>query len=195
MELVLCLKRKIVVPAEYIVCKGDIGESMYIITHGRVKICTENDNDNDQNIENIILGGGDYFGEQALLSNEQTIRGANAIALSHCELLELNKQDCMKLCDKHQWLALHFLQKSPRYQKASIFTQNQMKFQLSHAALATKVINRWRNKKKTAAAKYLPALNETENYNGENSDKPNDKESGNNNEGNEKIQNQFNEIK
>lgn len=68
--------------------KGDVGDSLFLIHHGWVKIVTE-DSKGDELIINKC-GPGETIGEMALL--DQSTRSATVIALEDAEVLEL-KQD------------------------------------------------------------------------------------------------------
>ena len=73
---------------------GEIGNSMYFIFNGKIKISKGNQ-------ELVSLGKGDYFGEMALLDGEP--RSANAITISNCVLLKLdsNKFNQILYSNKH----------------------------------------------------------------------------------------------
>ena len=61
---------------------------MYFIVKGEVEILKGD-------IELVVLGKGDYFGEMALLDGES--RSADAIAKGDCILLQLNAVDFEKI--------------------------------------------------------------------------------------------------
>lgn len=90
-EVAKLLKPRLAVPGERIVRKGKTGNAMYFISTGVVEIKTEP--------EPIRLGGGDFFGEIALLTRQP--RSADVVAVSYCELLVLYERDFHKLLDAH----------------------------------------------------------------------------------------------
>ena len=83
-----CLKEVNLSDSRYIFKDGDIGDSMYFIVKGEVRILKGD-------VELVLLGKGDYFGEKALLDGES--RSADAIAKGDCILLQLNAIDFEKI--------------------------------------------------------------------------------------------------
>ena len=83
-----CLKEVDFTNSNIIFKDNDIGDSMYFIVKGEVKILKGD-------IELVVLGKGDYFGEMALLDGES--RSADAIAKGDCILLQLNAVDFEKI--------------------------------------------------------------------------------------------------
>lgn len=82
-----------------IITEGDIGDSMYIIKSGQVGVYTtlmEDDGlsvikTDQERLHLATLQDGDFFGEQALITNEP--RSATIIALSEVQLFKFTKQD------------------------------------------------------------------------------------------------------
>jgi len=72
---------------EIIIKEGSVGESMYFILEGRVKVVSKH--------LNVVLKKGDFFGEIALLKNIPRV--ATVIANERCELLELSRYDFQNL--------------------------------------------------------------------------------------------------
>lgn len=91
---------------EFVFKNGAIGEGMYIIMHGAVKITIGIRSDN----ENILaeLGEGDFFGELALFDDDEP-RSANAIATIDSELLGFFTQDLMTLQERNPVLGQKIL--------------------------------------------------------------------------------------
>jgi CRP-like cAMP-binding protein/CheY-like chemotaxis protein len=69
---------------------GDPGDKMYIIISGRVKVVVKTEESDEETII-AYLGGGDYFGEMALLTGEP--RSASVITTDSSEMFILNKAD------------------------------------------------------------------------------------------------------
>ena len=67
---------------------GDIGDSMYFIIKGEIKI-------SKGDIELVIFKKGDYFGEMSLLDGE--VRSADATSLNDSILLKLDAKDFEKI--------------------------------------------------------------------------------------------------
>jgi CheY-like chemotaxis protein len=72
------------------ICKaGDPGDKMFIIISGRVKVVVTSEEGEEKVIAS--LGGGDYFGEMALLTGEP--RSASVVTTEPSEMFILNKAD------------------------------------------------------------------------------------------------------
>jgi hypothetical protein len=84
------LKKKSFSPGQKIINKGDSGNEMYIINHGKVDVRSEK-----QSL--VVLDDGMFFGEQALIKH--TTRNADVISMSYCDLYILEKDDFMGLID------------------------------------------------------------------------------------------------
>lgn len=84
-------------PAHYkLFEKGVLGNAMYIIKSGMVRIYNEAG-------ELASLGEGDFFGETALIEDQP--RNASAETLSDCEVFVLNKEDFAELMQKSPSIA------------------------------------------------------------------------------------------
>lgn len=84
-------------PAHYVLFeKGVLGNAMYIIKSGMVRIYNEKE-------DMANLGEGDFFGEMALI--EAKPRSASAETLSDCEIFVLNKEDFASLMQKSPEIA------------------------------------------------------------------------------------------
>ncbi|MBI2864433.1 MAG: Crp/Fnr family transcriptional regulator [Chloroflexi bacterium] len=86
---------------EIIFHKGDEGRAMYIIRSGRVRIFMTTEE--EQEISVAILGPGDFFGELAILDDKP--RSASAIAMEHCEVLSLSRDDFLASLREHVEIA------------------------------------------------------------------------------------------
>lgn len=73
---------------ELIIKEGEKGDTLYLLKSGRVKVFSQN---NDQNQEIILtyLESGDHFGEMSLISGEP--RSASVVSVSPVEVWELTK--------------------------------------------------------------------------------------------------------
>ena len=74
---------------QVILKKGDVGDSMYFILDGEVKVHLSDKN------KSVVLKQGNFFGEIALLKDVK--RTATVKALKRCEMLELTKYDLRRL--------------------------------------------------------------------------------------------------
>jgi CRP-like cAMP-binding protein len=76
---------------ESLICKeGAQGDSMYIISHGKVGIYKYNIKEKKEILLNV-LEGGDFFGEFSFFSQQR--RSASARALTDVSLLEITRED------------------------------------------------------------------------------------------------------
>ncbi|WP_084149104.1 ATP-binding cassette domain-containing protein [Terasakiella pusilla] len=88
------LKRKSYKPGEIIIKQGDHGEHFYLIDTGRAVASLEK---NGISQEVAVLGGGQSFGELALLNDEP--RAATITAQSDVEAYLLNKNDFLSVIE------------------------------------------------------------------------------------------------
>ncbi len=86
------LKTKFAVPGETIITRGEVGEEMYFIASGAVKVKL-------QEADDITLGTDDFFGELALVTSAP--RNADVQALGFCTLLALHKKDLHTFLKRH----------------------------------------------------------------------------------------------
>jgi voltage-gated potassium channel len=91
-ELSLFLKEKNYSPGGSIIVKGDIGNEMFIIDHGRVEIII-----NDEIVN--TMSDGEFFGEIALIKS--TTRMADVKARSYCKIYFLERDDLMTMTKKY----------------------------------------------------------------------------------------------
>lgn len=85
--------------------KGDIGDALYIIDDGRLKVVTTN-----QLGEEVVLnefGSGESFGEMSLVDEQP--RSATAVALSDTKLLRLNRDDFLSVVTHDPAFALEII--------------------------------------------------------------------------------------
>ena len=79
-----------------IVCQGDDGNSLFVLTAGMVRVML----DTPTGVMEVAkLGAGQYFGEMSLLVGDP--RGATVVAHTDCQLLEIDKQALQPVFDKH----------------------------------------------------------------------------------------------
>ena len=91
-------------PAHHLVFnKGDVGDAMYIIKKGTVKIFQGDSEDPDEHVVLAELTDNDFFGEMALVS--ENTRNASAMTLVESEVFVLKKDDFYKLIEENPSLA------------------------------------------------------------------------------------------
>ena len=85
--------------------KGDAGDALYIIDHGRVKIVTE-----DAHGGELVLnecGPGEAIGDMSLIDHEP--RSASVVALSTAELLTLSRVDFLDVLNANPSVAVEIM--------------------------------------------------------------------------------------
>lgn len=95
--------RKSIKTDEKLIEKGEMGDSMYIVCNGKVKV-------HDGDLLLNYLGKGNVFGEMAALDNE--FRTASITAVEDTELIQLNHDDLFNLIGREPEVAralIHFL--------------------------------------------------------------------------------------
>ncbi len=80
--------------------EGDVGESLFVIEKGRVKVITTIAG---KTIELAELGEGDIVGEVAILTDRP--RTASVIALEETECFEMGRDLIMDILERHPELA------------------------------------------------------------------------------------------
>ena len=76
------------------VCKqGDSGRSMFLVRHGEVVVCR--DNEEGRRLKMIRLGTGEFFGEMTLIDIQK--RSATVVAEKESLLFSLGNRDLYKL--------------------------------------------------------------------------------------------------
>jgi CRP-like cAMP-binding protein len=109
--------------------EGDVGEHMFIIQTGRVRISKMIDG---REHELAVLEKGDFFGEMAIVSRIN--RTATATAVNSTQLLAFDRQGFMGMIEKNAKIALNVIDKlCRRLQNAN--SQIQMMFQRNQRSL------------------------------------------------------------
>jgi len=82
---------------EEIYAKGSPGQSMMVVLRGTAKMSSVS-LDGKEIVFNIMHPG-EFFGEVAILDGKE--RSADAVAMSDCELLVINRRDLLPMLEKH----------------------------------------------------------------------------------------------
>lgn len=90
------MKTLVVKSGQSVIQKGEIGNCMYIIHSGRVKV-------HDDNFTLAELGEGNFFGEVSLLDTEP--RSASVTAIADTTLFLLEQENFYKILQKHREVA------------------------------------------------------------------------------------------
>lgn len=96
------IAEEVVIPSEErIIEQGDIGDTMFLIVEGEVKVHIGEDT-------LAVLKSQDYFGEMAILDGEP--RSAHVTALTNCLLLRINQDDFYEILKRHFNVSLVIIQ-------------------------------------------------------------------------------------
>lgn len=85
--------------------EGETGESLYLISSGKVKIFVSDENGNEMTL--FVEGPGSYIGEISLLDGSP--RTASAITLEKTEVLSISKKDFTEVITVHPEIALNII--------------------------------------------------------------------------------------
>ncbi|OHD15853.1 MAG: Crp/Fnr family transcriptional regulator [Spirochaetes bacterium GWD1_27_9] len=94
----LIMKKEKFVAKDYIIKEGNVGDKLYILNKGSVKILRHTLNNEEYTVaiyndkENI------FFGEVGLVDNER--RSASVIAETECEVFSVGRKDFLTLCEE-----------------------------------------------------------------------------------------------
>ena len=99
------LHERIYAKGEVIFNEGEMGESLFIVKSGKVKIVSSVDRGKQRSV--TVLEDGSFFGEVSLVDNAP--RSAAAIAEEETEALVLFRADLLSLMDRNPRLAAFFL--------------------------------------------------------------------------------------
>ncbi len=91
-------------PESYVIKEGTVGDSMFIIINGAVKI-TKKDDDGEE-LFILVLYGGSYFGEFSLIDNMP--RSASVVPIETTRLFRLKKEDFDRLLNENERFARLF---------------------------------------------------------------------------------------
>lgn len=80
---------------EVIFREGDVGDQLYVIRKGSVKISRRNRE--GQDVVQTYIAAGNYLGEMALLSEESMPRTATVTTVVPCEVVTLGKEDFLRV--------------------------------------------------------------------------------------------------
>lgn len=105
-EIALICRPRHLAAREVLFLKGDPGDGLYAIRHGLIRIGTTNDLGQQMTVN--LLGGGDIFGEIALLDGRS--RTADAVAMEDTEMFFLPRRDFMKLLSTDPTISLQLIE-------------------------------------------------------------------------------------
>ena len=82
-----------------IINEGDMGDKLFILNKGTVKILRNTLNNEKYAVALLSSDDNIFFGELALIDNDK--RSATVIAESDCEVLSIHQDQFMKLCEEN----------------------------------------------------------------------------------------------
>lgn len=88
-----------------ILFEDDPGDALYVVVTGQVKVVLVGEDGREVIL--AVLGGGDFFGEMALIDDEP--RSAHVIAMEDARLLVLRREDFHAALEVHPRIALGLL--------------------------------------------------------------------------------------
>ncbi len=103
-ELARSLIRRVYAPGEVVVRRGEAGDSMFVIQHGRAEVLIPDGSGHPHQV--AVLGSGNFFGEMSLFTGES--RTADVKALEELDLLVIQKPAIERLLVENNELALAF---------------------------------------------------------------------------------------
>lgn len=89
---------------ERIIREGDLGDELFILKMGLVKVVKTTLEDEEYNITSLTADDNVFFGELALLDNET--RSATVEALTDVEILVVTREEFLRLGEEEPYLAL-----------------------------------------------------------------------------------------
>ncbi len=92
-------------PGEEIVHEGDVGDALYLIKEGRIRI-TKKVGDSES-VDLAEIGTGECFGDMAVFDAE--LRSASAFAKERCVLLRIDGEDLIDVIVECPFIAIEFL--------------------------------------------------------------------------------------
>ena len=99
------LRRRAFKRGEVIFFQGDIGESLYIIESGSVRITQQSEDGRELIL--VVFGAGDFFGDMSIIDGEP--RSATAIAAEDASALMLLRDDFVRFIGENPGAALETL--------------------------------------------------------------------------------------
>jgi CRP/FNR family transcriptional regulator, cyclic AMP receptor protein len=83
---------------EYIIKEGEIGDKLFILNYGKVKILRNTLDNEEYTVAVLESDDNIFFGELALIDSEK--RSASVLADSECEVLSIDRASFIKLCEE-----------------------------------------------------------------------------------------------
>ncbi len=98
LDALLALATPRQVKARQTVChKGELGDEMYIILHGKLKVCTSSDDGREAIL--AILEDGDVSGEMSIIDGHP--RSADVVAVQDTDILVIHRRQFLPFLENH----------------------------------------------------------------------------------------------
>jgi len=104
-ELALHAMIRSIPEKEIIFEKGDAGNELFAILHGRVKVSSFSEDGKEMIFS--ILESGNFFGETALLDGQN--RSATCTAIEDCQMVVIERHSFILFLENHPEVAIHLL--------------------------------------------------------------------------------------
>ena len=91
------MEKEIFRAGEIIIKEGDVGDKLYILNQGTVKVFKKTLNDDDYAVAVLKAEFHIFFGEVALIDSDK--RSATVMAQDDCEVLSISQKKYLKLCE------------------------------------------------------------------------------------------------
>lgn len=108
---------------ETIIKEGDMGDELYIIHKGSVKVQKKTLQDELYTVVILKDSYNVYFGEMAIIDNDR--RSATIIAETDCELICLSRNNFIKLCEGDPWMGYKIIMQISKQLVTSLRKMNQ----------------------------------------------------------------------
>jgi CRP/FNR family cyclic AMP-dependent transcriptional regulator len=99
------LKQRVFEKGEEVFVQDELGDTMFIICSGRVKIYSRGESGQELTLN--VYAKGDFFGEFSLIDGEP--RSASAAAIERTDALVLRHQDLIDILSKHPGIAISLM--------------------------------------------------------------------------------------
>jgi len=92
---------------EVVICEADEGDSMYVITRGRVRVDKQTPYADTYTVTFLEAEQGGFFGELALLDRD--LRSASVVAETPCEFLVIRREDFLAFLEREPKVAIKIM--------------------------------------------------------------------------------------
>ncbi len=113
---------RIVKKGEHIITEGELGNTLYLLQNGSVRIIKRTLNEEEYTVVILHDHMHIYFGELALMDSDR--RSATVMAETNCELLCLSRRDFLSMAEKDPLLGYRIISQIARKISGSLRKMN-----------------------------------------------------------------------